>query len=87
MLLRLLALATLPTIVTTMFISLLRIQRRMKLLVSMQAFLCVSILGIGYFLLPRVGVIAFGISWLVSQTILAGAIIAAYLPTFMKARG
>lgn len=87
MLLRLLALATLPTIVTTMFISLLRIQRRMKLLVLLQAFLCLSILGIGYFLLPTVGVVAFGISWLVSQSILATCIIAVYLPTFMHARG
>jgi len=74
--LRLVALATLPNMVTTLFFSISRISRRTLRIAFIEALLCAGVLGLSYVLLPHYGVSGVGIAWLASQTIVALGIVA-----------
>lgn len=70
-LLRLLALAVLPNLVNMLFIGIARVQKRMGLLIAIQASLCVIGLALSLLLLPRYGITGIGIAWLVGQGVVA----------------
>jgi O-antigen/teichoic acid export membrane protein len=70
-LLRLLSLSAVPNIITSLYLSIVRVQRRMKAVVTMLVSLCVLILGLTYLLLPVYGINGIGIAWLVGQTAVA----------------
>jgi aminoglycoside phosphotransferase (APT) family kinase protein/O-antigen/teichoic acid export membrane protein len=70
-LLRLLALSALPHIVNSLYISVARVQRRVRAIVIVLASLCALVLILSHILLQRYGITGVGVAWLVSQTIIA----------------
>lgn len=83
-LLRLLALAVLPNVVTVLFISLARVQRRMLELIAIQATLCVGALALSAFALPRYGITGIGYAWLASQTAVACVLLVRHRRLFRR---
>ncbi len=70
-LLRLLSLSALPNIVTSLYISVARVERRMKQVVLVLGILSLMVLSLGFLLMDLVGITGIGIAWLTSQTIMA----------------
>jgi O-antigen/teichoic acid export membrane protein len=70
--LRLMALATLPHLLVAAAISSARVQRRLGLLASIPAALCVLVLSLSWLLMPVVGPSGIGWAWLITQCVLAG---------------
>lgn len=70
-LLRLLILSTLPGIVTTVYMAMVRSQRRLKALIIVNFTLCLAVLTISYLFLDRYGTVAVGWAWLISQSVVA----------------
>lgn len=71
LLLRLLSLATLPQIVTGLYLSVARVQRWIRGAIAVQASLCVMVLSLSYLFLAEFGITGIGVAWLISQTIVA----------------
>jgi O-antigen/teichoic acid export membrane protein/aminoglycoside phosphotransferase (APT) family kinase protein len=65
--LRLLSLAAIPHLLVVTAISSARVQRRMGTVVLIQAGQCVVTLGLGWILLPVMGLSGVGLSWLLTQ--------------------
>ena len=74
-LLRLLAVSALPNIITTFYFGIARVYQRVTGIAIVQALYCILILGLSYFLLPLYGITAVGISLLVTEIIVALAVI------------
>jgi aminoglycoside phosphotransferase (APT) family kinase protein/O-antigen/teichoic acid export membrane protein len=72
LLLRLLSLSALPNIVTSLYTSMARVQRRMRQVVLVLSLLSVMVLALGYVLMGIYGISGIGVAWLVSQSIMAG---------------
>ena len=72
--LRLLALAAIPNIATTLYISVMRVQRKMRNLLVVRAALAASSVGLSIVLLPLLGITGIGLAWLVTQSWVAAAI-------------
>ena len=70
--LRLLSLASLPHLVVVVAVNSARVQRRMGVVVLIQAMECVLALGLGWVLLPRMGLTGVGLGWLLTQSVAAG---------------
>jgi O-antigen/teichoic acid export membrane protein len=70
-LLRLLAVASIPSVIVALGLSVARIQQKGRAVLWVQAVQCFLTLGLTYLLLPRVGIDGVGIAWLVSQAVLA----------------
>jgi thiamine kinase-like enzyme len=70
-LLRLLSLSALPSIVVTLYLSMARVQRRMRAMVVVQGTLCLLVVTLGFWLLNRYGIEGLGWAWLISQTLVA----------------
>ena len=79
--LRLLALSAIPYIVNSLFTSVARVRRHMKVVVYVQVASCVLVLTLSHFLLDLYGIVGVGLAWLVSQTFLA---IALWLTTDLR---
>jgi O-antigen/teichoic acid export membrane protein/aminoglycoside phosphotransferase (APT) family kinase protein len=77
--LRLLCLSALPNIVTTLYVSMVRVQRRMKALLIMYMSMCALVIGFTFWLLPLLGILGIGVAWLVGQTIVALVLLATEL--------
>ena len=67
-LLRIMALASIPTAVNTIFMAIKRVRKDLKVLIGLTVFIAVMTLGLGFVLIPRMGIEGAGISWLVGQT-------------------
>ncbi len=78
-LLRWLALGVLPNILVALFISIARVQNHPRHIVLVQGLLSGFILGLSYLLLPVLGITGVGIAWLISQTLVALALLPALL--------
>ena len=70
-LLRIVSIASLPLALNFMYISILRIQKKSMALILLTLFIAILTLTIAYILLPRIGITATGIGWLVSQSLVA----------------
>jgi O-antigen/teichoic acid export membrane protein len=79
MLLRLLALATVPNIINVLYLSVARVQRRMSRVVAVQGVLCVLILSMSYILLGKYGIVGVGIACLIGQSLVAAALLLTWL--------
>lgn len=77
--LRLLALAAFPTMVTSLYISIARVQRRIRAIVVTQTTTCALALGLTYLLLDPYGITGVGIAWLTGQTVIALILLATEL--------
>ena len=78
--LRLLALSAIPNITTTLYISLLRVQRKMRLLLVVRVALAVFSIGLCLLLLPWLGITGIGLAWLAAQCVVATAIMVLAYP-------
>ncbi|MCB0209645.1 MAG: phosphotransferase [Anaerolineae bacterium] len=85
-LLRLLCLSALPNIVTSLFISIARVQRRMMKLVIVLTVLSTLTIGLSYVLLQIYGIVGVGFAWLFSQTIVAIALLVTDLRSMWMSR-
>lgn len=70
-LLRLLSLSILPQIITGLYFAIARIHRSVGGVVKVQASLFVMNLALSYLLLEKFGITGVGISWLISQVVIA----------------
>ncbi len=78
-LLRLLTVASLPAVVTSLFISIARVQRRVASIILVQATLCIMVLGLSFVLLDIYGIVGVGLAWLGTQTLVASLLLMTYL--------
>ncbi len=67
-LLRILALGAVPACVNAIFIGIKQVQKGLKALVSLTAFMAVVTLGLAFLLVPSMGIEGAGIGWVVGQT-------------------
>jgi O-antigen/teichoic acid export membrane protein len=74
-LLRLLALAAVPASVVLLYIAVLRVQRRLRRLVVVQAALCGSTLTLAVVAAPWLSIVGVGAAWLVTQLVVCAAIL------------
>ncbi len=77
-LLWLLALATVPFALNTLFFAVRKVQQRMRGFVAAMAWILLATLGLSALLLPRLGVTGVGVAWLIAQTSVAIAVLARY---------
>ena len=56
------------------YFSMRRVEMRMKSVVGLSAFIAVATLALGFFLLPRMGILGAGVSYLIAQAIPASGI-------------
>ena len=66
-LLRILALATLPLAINIIYLGIKRVQKGLKTIIILTAFVAAVTLGLGYVLIPRMGIDGAGIAWLSGQ--------------------
>lgn len=78
LLLRLLALSTLPNLLVLLYLSVSRVQHNTQGVILAQGLLCVTLLGLSYLLLPRLGIAGVGWAALVGQ--LATALFTLFTP-------
>jgi O-antigen/teichoic acid export membrane protein len=74
-LLRLLAIAAIPTVIVALGLSVARIQKRGRVVLWVQAVQCAVTLSLTYVLLPHLGIDGVGIAWLISQGVLGALLI------------
>jgi aminoglycoside phosphotransferase len=67
----LLALSAIPNMITVLHVSVYRVQRRMRAVVTLLAGLCGSVLLLGSALLAVMGIAGVGLAWLLCQSIVA----------------
>jgi O-antigen/teichoic acid export membrane protein len=70
-LLRLFAIGYLPVTITTLYLTIIRVQKRIKPLIYVSGFIAVFTIVAGYLLMNSLGLIGVGIAWLSAQTIVA----------------
>ena len=69
-----LAVSAIPVGLNHTYFTVKRVQKRMRGVIGLSAFIAVVTMVLSYLLLPRVGIIGAGISWLIPQAIVAVAI-------------
>lgn len=65
----LLAPATISVCVTQSYVSLARVEMKSSKVVILMGTLAASVLGLGWFLMHRLGILGIGVAWLASQTV------------------
>lgn len=75
-LVRVLALSALPQIVVAIYLSVIRIQRRMMMVVVVEGAVALMVFGGGVLLMDLYGLMGIGYAWLVAQTVLAVLLLA-----------
>ncbi|HUV45338.1 MAG TPA: oligosaccharide flippase family protein [Dehalococcoidales bacterium] len=69
-----LAVSAIPVGLNHTYFTVKRVQKRMRGVIGLSAFIAVVTMVLSYLLLPRVGIIGAGISWLIPQAIVAVAV-------------
>jgi len=85
-LLRLLSIAALPLAINAVYLGIKRVEKKPKVIIGLTAFMAAVTLGLSFLLLPRLGISGVGIAWLISQGIIALAIIAGLLKSRLVKR-
>jgi O-antigen/teichoic acid export membrane protein len=70
-LVRILAVSSLPLAINIVYLAIKRVEKKLKVMVSLTALVAVITLGLTYLLLPHMGINGAGIAWLISQTVIA----------------
>lgn len=78
-LLRILTISALPLAINLVYLGIKRVEKKLKVIVSLSVFAAVATLGLSYLLLPRMGINGVGIAWLVTQGTIALVIAASWL--------
>jgi O-antigen/teichoic acid export membrane protein len=74
-LLRLLLLAVLPRLVSTIFIAVSRVQKRVGRIVVVQAVTSILVVSLSLVAMDRLGILGVGVAYLISQTVVALAVL------------
>ncbi len=74
--LRLLALSAIPNVIVSTYVSIARVERRMRALMVLHGLLGALVIGLTAALLPRWGVVGVGWAWLIAETLLAVGLLA-----------
>jgi O-antigen/teichoic acid export membrane protein len=85
-LLRLLLLAVLPRLVSTIFIAVSRVQRRVGRIVAVQAATSILVLSLSLLAMGHLGIVGVGVAYLISQTVVALAVLPSLLQLLQTAR-
>lgn len=85
-LLRILAISALPVGINSIYFGVARVEKRLKAVVGLSAFVAVATLGLAYLLLPSLGINGVGVAWLASQGAVAVALAAYWLRRQRQAR-
>ena len=78
-LLRILTVSALPLAVNIIYLHIKRVEKKLRIIVGLTLFVTVATLGLAYWLLPLMGINGAGIAWLVSQGIVALAVVGSSL--------
>ena len=78
-LLRLLVISTIPYIVNVVFVSMAQVRRQISKIMLAFGSLCLLVLSLSYLLIPRMGILGAGYAWLISQSLVALAIIISWV--------
>lgn len=73
--LALLALSAIPNIITTLYVRIYRVEKRMRAVVATLAVQCGAVLALAPLLLSATGIVGVGLAWLISQTVVALALL------------
>lgn len=65
------AASALPLSVNQIYFSIKRVEKRIRSVISLSAFIAITTLALSYILLPQIGIIGAGISWLIAQSLAA----------------
>jgi O-antigen/teichoic acid export membrane protein len=85
-LLRLLLLAVIPRLVSTIFIAVSRVQRRVGRIVAVQAATSILALSLSLLSMGRLGIVGVGVAYLISQTVVASAVLPSLLRLLQTVR-
>ncbi len=77
-LLRILSISSLPLAINIIYLAIKRVEKKLKIIIGLTAFVATVTLGLTYFLLPHMGINGAGIAWLISQGIVALVIVASW---------
>ncbi len=77
-LLRILSISSLPLAINIIYLAIKRVEKKLRIIIGLTAFIAVATLGLTYFLLPHMGINGAGIAWLISQGIVALVIVASW---------
>jgi O-antigen/teichoic acid export membrane protein len=80
-LLQLLALSAIPNTVTATYLSIARVQRRLRAVIIATGALAVTVLTLSILLMPAIGVTGVGAAWFIGQTLVAGVLLLGELRT------
>jgi O-antigen/teichoic acid export membrane protein len=80
-LLRLLVLSAIPNIVTVTYLSIARVQRRMRAVIVTSMALAIGVIALTVVLTDAIGVTGVGVAWFVSQSVLATVLLLGELRT------
>lgn len=81
MVFRLLLIATLPRIVTSLYLSIARVQLHLRTIILVQGVFCFLTLGLSLLLLPSFGITGVGVAFLISEScVAAGLLLTALRP-------
>jgi O-antigen/teichoic acid export membrane protein len=72
---RLLALSSLPAIITNTAVSVTRSQRRMRMVVGIQILIFALVWGLSILLIGSMGITGIGAAWLIAETVTAAALV------------
>jgi O-antigen/teichoic acid export membrane protein len=78
-LVRILAIGSLPLAINIVYLAIKRVEKKLKVILSLTAFVAIVTLGLTYLLLPHLGINGAGIAWLISQAVIALVIMASWL--------
>lgn len=70
-LMQLLAISIIPSAINFLNMGIYRVRQNIGGILRMQIGLCAGVIGLGVFLLPSLGIVGFGISWLAAQIIMS----------------
>jgi O-antigen/teichoic acid export membrane protein len=73
-LLRLLALSAIPNVITAAFVSVARVERRVRAMLAVLSAFAATVLVLAYVLLPAYGITGVGIAWLIAQVLFASGV-------------
>jgi O-antigen/teichoic acid export membrane protein len=76
----LVVLSAIPNVVTASTVSAARVRQRMGILFGIPASVTLIVVSMSWVLMPRLGITAVGLSWLVAQLLVAGGILLATAP-------
>jgi O-antigen/teichoic acid export membrane protein len=85
-LLRVLSISGIPIALNTIYVTQKRIQRKMRPVICIYAFVAVCTVGVGYALMERMDLLGIGVAWLASNCVVAGVVGSMMTRSWLQAR-